>query len=130
MNTQAAVVVRRWIEAANERDIDRLAELSSPDIEIVGPRGSGFGIDLLRDWLNRAGLTLQSKRTYERDGSVVVEQHGVWRSIETNEFVGEADVASRFRVEEERVVSFERYDDLGTALAAAGLEASDETKAA
>jgi len=52
-------IVQAWQEAANAQDADRLVEVSDPHIEVVGPRGSGFGHQLLRDWIARAGLTLQ-----------------------------------------------------------------------
>ena len=130
MSTSPAAVVHAWIDAANRQDGDDLVALSDPDVEIVGPRGSLRGAGVLRDWLTRAGLTLENKRTFARGGAVVVEQHGVWRSVETGEFVGEADVAARFEVGGGRVTAFERYDELCAALTAAGLEESDETEAA
>ena len=130
MSPSSVSVAHAWIDAANRQHGDDLIALSAPHIEIVGPRGSVRGAAVLRDWLTRAGLTLENKRTFARDGAVVVEQHGVWRSVETAEFVGEADVASRFEVDGGRVTAFERFDDLSAALAAAGLEESDETEAA
>jgi len=33
-------VVRAWLAAANEREADRVGELSAPDVEVVGPRGA------------------------------------------------------------------------------------------
>ena len=55
-------VAHAWQDAANAQDIPRLLELSAPDIEIIGPRGSGFGHQLLKEWLARAGLTLTTQR--------------------------------------------------------------------
>jgi hypothetical protein len=118
-------VVRAWQDAANRQDIDHLVELSDPDIEVVGPRGAGNGHALLRDWLRRAGLTLETRRTFARGSVFVVAQHGVWRSRETGA-VGEADIVSRFRVSGGRVVQFARYDDLAVALQEAELSESDE----
>lgn len=122
----AVAVVQAWQEAANRQDGDRLVELSDPHIEIVGPRGSGFGTQLLREWLGRAGLTLETQRIFVRDEVVVVAQHGVWRSVETGDVQGEADLASRFRVVDGRVVRFARHDQLEQALEAAGLDLTDE----
>lgn len=126
-NKAMIAVAHAWIDAANRRDADGIIALSDPDIEIVGPRGAVRGAAVLRDWLMRAGLSLENKRTFARDGAVVVEQHGVWRSVETGDFTGEADVASRFEVTGGKVTAYERHDDLDAALAAAGLDASDET---
>ncbi|HEY0739172.1 MAG TPA: nuclear transport factor 2 family protein [Herpetosiphonaceae bacterium] len=123
---QAIAVVQAWQEAANNQDGEQLVALSDPNIEIIGPRGSGFGAQLLREWLGRAGLTLETQRVFARDQVVVVAQHGVWRSVETGEVQGEADLASRFRVADGRVAQFARYDRLEQALEAAGLELADE----
>ena len=113
-------VVQDWLRASNRQDIERLLALSDPNIELVGPRGSGFGQQLLLDWLRRAGLTLQTRRTFARGDAVVMAQHGVWRSPDTGT-VGEADVASRFRVSGGLVVQFARHDDITVALREAAL---------
>jgi hypothetical protein len=67
MSQPAALeIVAPWVAAANAQDIDRLLELSDPDIEIVGPRGTGSGHQLLREWAAHAGLTLETLRTFAR----------------------------------------------------------------
>ena len=119
-------VVQAWQEAANSQDIERLLELSADNIEIVGPRGSGYGHQLLRDWLGRAGLTLETLRVFGRGEMLVIAQHGVWRSVETGQVTGERELTSSFQVENQRVVRFARHDDLETALEEAGLNYSDE----
>ena len=119
-------LVQQWQEAANQQSGDRLVELSAPDIEVVGPRGSGHGYQLLREWLTRAGLHLTTLRAFARENVVVLAQHGVWRSVETGEITGEQDVASRFRIDGQRVGQFARYDTLDVALNEAGLHYSDE----
>ena len=42
-------IVEAWQEAVNTRDTARLLDLSAPDIEVVGPRGSGFGRQVLQE---------------------------------------------------------------------------------
>ncbi|HWE61922.1 MAG TPA: nuclear transport factor 2 family protein [Chloroflexota bacterium] len=119
-------VVQDWQEAANAQRIDRLLDLSDPDIEVAGPRGSGYGHQLLRDWIARAGLTLKTLRMFVRGNTVVVEQHGTWRALDTGEITGETTLASVFHVVDGRVVRFARYDDLTMALGACGLSQLDE----
>jgi len=119
-------LVQAWQDAANSQNIDRLIELSAPMIEIVGPRGSGYGHQLLRDWLSRAGLHLTTQRAFAHDSVVVVAQHGVWRSIETGVVTGERELASRFQVDSQQIAQFARHDSLAEALSEAGLHASDE----
>lgn len=122
----AIAVVQAWQAAANEQNIDRLFELSAPDIAIIGPRGRGEGHQLLRDWMARAGLTLATLRIFQRGDTVVLAQHGTWQSSATNGLPSEADLASRFRVRDQRVIEFERYEDLASALAAANMNEADE----
>ena len=48
MKQNAALeVVHAWHEALNEADAARLLALSDPNVEIVGPRGSAHGLDML-----------------------------------------------------------------------------------
>ena len=125
-HANSVMMVQAWLDAANTQNADDLIALSDPNIEIIGPRGSGYGHQLLRDWLGRADLRLETRRLFARGDSIVVEQHGVWRSVETGDVTGERDIASRFRVDGERIVQFARYDSLSDALAEAGLTFADE----
>ena len=99
MQTENPVtIVYAWQDAANQQDAARMIEVSDPNIEIVGPRGSAVGYQILRDWLGRAGLTLTTLRTFAREDRVVLAQHGVWQSLETGAPAGEASLASSFQV--------------------------------
>ena len=128
--TSPIAIVRAWQAAANDQHIDRLLELSAPDIVIIGPRGRGAGHQLLREWIARAGLTLSTQRTFQRGDTVVLAQHGTWQSSTTGGVPSEADLASRFRVRDEQVIEFERYEDLASALTAADIRAADEQPSA
>jgi hypothetical protein len=114
-------VVERWQDAVNTDDADALAALSDERIEIVGPRGSGFGSQVFAEWLARAGLTITPTRWFcGPEGTVVVEQDAVWAGR------GSATVASHFEVTGDVVVRYARYDSLDEALRAAGLDAAAE----
>jgi hypothetical protein len=119
-------IVQAWQEAANKQDIEGLLRLSDSNIEIIGPRGSGYGHQLLREWLGRAGLSLKTVRAFARGQVVVLAQQGVWRSVESGEVMGEQFIASHFRVDNNTITQYTRYDKLETALAEAGLEEGDE----
>jgi ribosomal protein S18 acetylase RimI-like enzyme len=124
--TSALEIAEAWQQAANNQDSERLVALSDHNIELVGPRGSGYGHQLLRDWLSRAGLTLKTQRAFGRGGTIVLAQRGTWRSAETGAVTGESDLASWFEIGGGRVARFARYDSLDQALAAAGLTRADE----
>ena len=56
----------------------------------------------------------------------MVAQRGRWRSPESGDPLGEAEVASHFRVQRGRIIHYARYDALDEALRAAGREPGDE----
>lgn len=114
-------VVRGWQEAANRQDVAGVLARSAPDVALVGPRGEARGHEALQAWLTRAGLSLTTRQLYIRGDSIVADQRGVWRSPETGEVIGEADVATWFRVAAGQVQFLARYDRLTEAPAAAGL---------
>jgi len=122
-------VVRDWLAAANEREADRVVELSASDVEVGGPRGIGFGTELLRQWISRAGLGLETRRVFARGDAVVVGQHAVWHSPATGAITGEAEAASCFRVTSGLVSRVVRFDSLDAALRDAGLSLQDEIAA-
>ena len=118
------VVVDDWHTALNAGDVERLVGLSTADVEVGGPRGSGRGADLLRDWVARAGITLEPRRRYGRDGTFVVEQTAQWRSAD-GQLTPPQTVASVFRIRDGLVAAVLRYDDVAAALQAAGLDDAD-----
>ncbi len=117
-------VVEAWQQAVNASAVARLLAASSPDIEVGGPRGSGHGHALLREWLERAGLHLRPLRWFcGAGGAVVVEQDARWSGGDP------VRLASSFRVAGGVVARFFRHDDLASALASAGLRLEDEVAA-
>ena len=73
-----------------------------------------------------ASLRLETLRVFAAGANVVLAQHGVWLSVETGDVMGEGAIASRFRVDGERITQYGRYDYLDNAFAEAGLTAADE----
>ncbi len=121
-------VVEEWHESLNAGDAERLVALSHPDVGVGGPRGTGRGAGLLRDWVARANIRLRPRRVFQREETVVVEEEAEWRSPETGEVIGASAVGSVFVVHGGRVASIVRYDDLVDALDAAGLGKTRETR--
>ena len=113
-----------WHEALNNGDVDRLVALSHPDVEVGGPRGSAHGVQILRDWVDRANIRLEPGRTFDEADTVVVEQGAEWQSAEPGRV---QTVASVFVVSDGLVTSVVRYTDLASALRAANLDASHES---
>jgi ketosteroid isomerase-like protein len=109
-----------WHEALNAGDLERLVALSTEDVEVGGPRGSGGGAQLLREWFSRAGIRLDPVSIVTRGDIVVVEQDARWSADDQVH-----RLASVFRVRAGAIASVIRYPDLPTARAAAGLDDAD-----
>lgn len=124
MELFALEAVESWHSAVNARDADQLVELTSSDVELIGPRGSARGHDVLRQWLGRAAFTAEPLRWFcGASGQVVVEQRGRWS---TTEATSERIVASAFRVMKGHIVRYQRFDALPDALATCALTDDDE----
>jgi hypothetical protein len=118
-------VVRRWVAAVNDARVLDVMALSAGDIEVGGPRGSGRGQPLLREWVERAHLNMHTRRAFARDDRVVLLQRAAWRDDKGTP-IAEAIIANRFRVADGRVAAIVRYDDLDVALHDAHLSEQDE----
>ena len=119
-------IIRAWHEELNLGDADELVAHSHDDIEVGGPRGTGHGSALLRDWVARAGIQLEPQRWFHRGSDVVVEERARWLAPESGELGEPIIVASAFRVADDRVQRVGRYETVAAALAATGLTTNDE----
>ena len=124
-------VVEAWLDAVDRADAGAAMALCAPDVEVVGPRGSVRGREVLVPWLSRAGFSARPLRWFcGAAGDVVVEQDATWTDPATGTERGRAVVAARFLVADGVITRFQRHDDgLPAALAAAGLQESDEVTA-
>jgi hypothetical protein len=125
MDDNDGTLIAAWHDALNAGDVDRLVSLSSSEVEIVGPRGTGRGSQLLRDWVTRSGIRLELRRLFGRDAAIVAEELAEWRSTETGEIVDRQELATIFRVEDGRVAYIDRRPSLADALQLSGLSESD-----
>ena len=124
-------MVEDWLAAVDARDGARLTALTTAQVDVVGPRGSGRADrGLLVEWLGRAGFSAEPRRWFcGADGRVVVEQDARWVDVVTGAEQGRARIASEFRVDpaERRVTRYVRHDaGTAAALAATGLTEDDE----
>lgn len=110
-------------------DADAVVALAADDIEVGGPRGTGTGPGLLREWVGRANVTMTPKRWFAKDGVVIVEQEAIWKHKDNGEETGRQTLATTFRIGDGKIVGIYRHDDLAASLTLAGLDASDEVEA-
>ena len=128
MNAPELRVVEAWHKALNAGEVDHLVELSHPEVEVGGPRGTGRGAQLLREWVDRANIRLKLRRIFQHADTVVVEQWAQWRSTDTGQVIGSQTVGSVFVVRDGRVTRVVRYPELADALGATNLDESYEKK--
>ncbi|MCA1717922.1 MAG: nuclear transport factor 2 family protein [Actinobacteria bacterium] len=121
-------IVDAWHEALNGGEVDRLVALSHPEVEVGGPRGTGRGTQLLREWVDRANIRLEPRRIFHHADTVVVEQWAQWRSTDTGKAIGGQTVGSVFVVRDGRVTRVMRYPNLADALGTTNLDESHEKK--
>jgi ketosteroid isomerase-like protein len=121
-------IIEAWHEALNAGDVDHLVALSHPDVEVGGPRGTGRGAQLLREWVDRANVRLDPRRVFHQADTVVVEQEAEWNSADTGQVTGGQALASVFVVRDDQILRVVRYPDLADALRAVNLDESYEIR--
>ncbi len=114
-------VIARWQAAVSASDLKGLRALSTDDIEIIGSRGPGRGIAFAEEWVRKTGIGLQTMRAFRSGDVVVVEQTARWAVGADSTEAPERIIATMFTVRDERIARAVRYEDLASALAAAGL---------
>jgi hypothetical protein len=67
-------VVFAWEKAVSTGDVAAACALSDEDIEVGGPRGSGRGHQVVRDWVARTGIAIERLRVFQSGSVAVVEQ--------------------------------------------------------
>ena len=118
--------VKIWHDALNAGDQSRLLALSTDDVEVGGPRGSGRGSSLLADWFGRTGITIVPLRYFARGPVVVVDQDATWHIPGSESPAAPQRVASAFTIHDGQVASVIRYPTLDDALDAVGLTQHDQ----
>jgi limonene-1,2-epoxide hydrolase len=105
-------VVQLWHEAVNAHDAALVETTVHADVTVGGPRGGSQGVAVLREWVERSGITLRPVAV-ERDGDgYLVEQEASWAGGEP------VRVATVFEVPGGRIASIVRFDSVEDANAA------------
>lgn len=120
--------VRQFHAHLNAGEADAVIALATEDVAVGGPRGSGEGRHLLREWVDRARITLQPVRWFACGELVVVEQEAAWHGPDGAD-TGRQRLATAFTVRDGRITRIARYGDIGEALTTSGLDEDDEVAA-
>lgn len=112
-----------WVDKVNAQDVEGVLEVSDPNIELIGPRGAGFGHDLLVQWMENTGVRLHTITRYANDHCVVYEQEAVWENQD-----GHVIIYTFMEIKNGKVTRIERFDNSDDAFSTSGL--SEEYKVA
>ena len=74
-----------WHRAVNDGAADLAGAFCTSDVEVGGPRGSGYGRELLVDWVRHAGIRMRPVRWFCGPAGAVVEQDARWVDPATGE---------------------------------------------
>lgn len=116
--------IDRWHAAVNAGDARAAGELCTADVEVGGPRGSGFGRELVVEWVGYAGISLRPTRWFCGAGGAVVEQDARWTDVDG--LTEPTRLATAFRMRDGRISGVLRHPDTADALARLGLGPADE----
>lgn len=115
-----------WIELSNQKNLEELSKVTSDELELVGPKGTGV-IDHqeLGEWIERANLQLATTERYAKDHYIVLVQHGNWLN-DDDSIKGQAIVFTVFKIIDRQVNFLARYDNKEEAFKISGLGDRDK----
>ena len=108
-------IVEKWHEALNQGNVEEMAALVHPDVEIVGPRGSTQGVQMMREWFVRANVRLVPV-AYFANGqtshghTLVVQENGEWIDPATGDMQSSLPVVTIFCITDQRITRIVRCD--------------------
>ncbi|MBA3368620.1 MAG: nuclear transport factor 2 family protein [Geodermatophilaceae bacterium] len=124
MSTPLDLIVA-WHDAVRDRDLEAVAGLVHSDVEVGGPKGSGHGVDLIREWVQTSGIGLEIESFLQRGLTFVVGQEATWPDPDAaGGRTQPVAVASVFVVQGARISKILRFDEAEAALEAAGFRST------
>ncbi|MPZ99514.1 MAG: nuclear transport factor 2 family protein [Dehalococcoidia bacterium] len=122
-------VARLFSAAVASGDTADLEAATSREVAIEGPRGTAYGVEVLRGWVAGSGIRLRPDRAFAGQHAVVVEADAEWVS-EQGAVTGRSRTAIVLGIRDGLLARIARFDeDLPAALQAAGLTEADEARA-
>lgn len=113
---------RAFVEAFNDRDLDRLVEIVDPEVELHSMRGTVRGREAARDWATRApgGVqqTIEIVGSEAAPGMILLDIDRVWHWDEDGSYASTDEMAWLFEVEDGLVTSWRPFEDRAEARAA------------
>jgi ketosteroid isomerase-like protein len=123
-------VVRSYNQALGAVNVDAMLAFVHEDCEIVSPRGVMRGHESVRAFAARQSYGVRmvpaEQRYFARGETVVVHGTVEWRYVESDELAGRDDGATVWTIRNGRIARLEIHEELGPALASAGLTGADE----
>jgi limonene-1,2-epoxide hydrolase len=112
--------VREFIRAFNEQDLDALANVLDPEVELHSGRGLRKGIEAAQVWATKspggAQQTVVLDELYEESDRAVALITRSWHWEEDGSPAGEEEMAWMFELRDRRIRSWRPYDDRQEAL--------------
>jgi hypothetical protein len=121
-------VVLLWHEALNMKHKRGLAELVTKNVKMSGPKGDVEGVNIMLEWMDRANITLEPKRYFQSGEIIIVEELAVWQEGGTEKEINSAKAASVFVLDDGRIASIQRFDNLNKAFEATGLNERNQVE--
>ncbi|MFZ9669614.1 MAG: nuclear transport factor 2 family protein [Solirubrobacterales bacterium] len=108
-------VARAFVEAFNDRDLDRFVAVLDPEVEIHSMRGTVRGSEAARGWATRApgGVqqTIEIVGSQAVPGMVLLDIDRVWHWEEDGSYASTDEMAWLFEVEGGLVTSWRPFED-------------------
>lgn len=118
---KTVAIAENWTEWCNKKNIDELKAITEEEFEVSGPKGTAvLDTEGIKDWLNRAGIRLETFEIYADNNKIILSQHAEWLE-QDGSVKGSQDVYTFLTIINDKVKSLARFDDKEDAFEASGL---------
>lgn len=118
---KTVAIAENWTEWCNKKNIDELKAITEEEFEVSGPNGTAvLDTEGIKDWLNRAGIRLETFEIYADNNKIILSQHAEWLE-QDGSVEGRQDVYTFLTIINDKVKSLARFDDKEDAFEASGL---------
>jgi hypothetical protein len=120
MKKQEKDAVIKWHQALNTRDEQQMNPIVTPDVKLIGPKGTAVGIQAMLEWVKQSGIRMVVTAFYYKHHCVIAAQEATWAIAEADKHL----LATAFKFKGGQIFSIQRYSSLHEALIAEGMDES------
>jgi len=119
-NQLTLIVVAKWQQFMNSKNIDEMLKLTHEQIEFVYLNEHGYGHKELADWILRTGLTLTTLKSFVNEDRLLLRHLARWKG-EDGSLLKEESFYTYIKMSRGKIIYIARIDNQDDAEVVSGI---------